>query len=229
MIMPASDSPAAKSPKRARAAQASGEMLSPTVLYSAGSGEGSPRVYDGAAGGSHQRRHRGAVEGGFFRPGAPGNFWRLSARCTTRAQAIDVMTIHQWLTDRKLAEAVGSPGILAELLVGFATHLNVGSYIQIVKEKSLLRCLQIGLLHHCRRTSPICPTPSPPCSIVPRSAIFHVTNLGLTQIDRLRARGNRQGDQAHREISRVARAISRACRPVFTSSTNSPPAGSRAK
>lgn len=58
------------------------------------------------------------------------------------SQAIDVMTIHQWLTDRKVAEAVGSPGILAELLVGFATHLNVGSYIKIVKEKSLLRCLQ---------------------------------------------------------------------------------------
>ena len=52
------------------------------------------------------------------------------------------MTVHQWLTDRKLAEAVGSPGILAELLVGFATHLNVGSYIRIVKDKSLLRCLQ---------------------------------------------------------------------------------------
>ena len=58
------------------------------------------------------------------------------------SQAIDVMTVHQWLTDRKMAEAVGSPGILAELLVGFATHLNVGSYIRIVKDKSLLRCLQ---------------------------------------------------------------------------------------
>src|SRR5208282_3233446 len=41
-----------------------------------------------------------------------------------------------------MAEAVGSPGILGELLVGFATHLNVGSYISIVKDKSLLRCLQ---------------------------------------------------------------------------------------
>lgn len=57
-------------------------------------------------------------------------------------EAIDVMTIHQWLTDRKMAEAMGSPGILAELLVGFATHLNVGSYIRIVKDKSLLRSLQ---------------------------------------------------------------------------------------
>ena len=56
--------------------------------------------------------------------------------------AIDVMTVHQWLADRKLAETVGSPGILAELLVGFATHLNVGSYINIVKDKSTLRRLQ---------------------------------------------------------------------------------------
>jgi len=57
-------------------------------------------------------------------------------------EAIDVMTVHQWLLNRKLAESVGSPGILAELLVGFATHLNVSSYIRIVKDKSLLRSLQ---------------------------------------------------------------------------------------
>jgi replicative DNA helicase len=52
------------------------------------------------------------------------------------------MTINQWLVDRKLADQVGSPGILAELLVGFATHLNIGAYIRIVKDKSLLRRLQ---------------------------------------------------------------------------------------
>jgi replicative DNA helicase len=57
-------------------------------------------------------------------------------------QAIDVMTVHQWLTDRKLAEPVGSPDILGELLVGFATHMNVASYIRIVKDKSQARRLQ---------------------------------------------------------------------------------------
>lgn len=57
-------------------------------------------------------------------------------------QSIDVMTIHQWLVDRKLAESLKSPAILAELLTGFATHLNVDAYIKIVREKSLLRCLQ---------------------------------------------------------------------------------------
>lgn len=55
---------------------------------------------------------------------------------------IDIMLLHQRLADEKLAEAVGSPDILGDLLTGFVTHLNVGSYIQIVKHKSLLRILQ---------------------------------------------------------------------------------------
>ena len=58
--------------------------------------------------------------------------------------AIDVMTMHQWLVDRKKDEAIGSPGILAEMLVGFATHLNVGTYVHIVKDKSLVRQLQLA-------------------------------------------------------------------------------------
>lgn len=77
----------------------------------------------------------------FFVPAHQEIFGALREMHNAR-QAIDVTTIHQWLTDRKMAEAVGSPTILAELLVGFATHLNVGSYIRIVKDKSLLRCLQ---------------------------------------------------------------------------------------
>lgn len=55
---------------------------------------------------------------------------------------IDVITVHQWLDERKQADDLASPGILADLLVGFATHLNVGSYIKFVKDKSLLRQLQ---------------------------------------------------------------------------------------
>jgi replicative DNA helicase len=41
-----------------------------------------------------------------------------------------------------MAANVGSPGILAELVSGLATHLNVDSYAKIVKEKSILRHLQ---------------------------------------------------------------------------------------
>lgn len=79
----------------------------------------------------------------FFVPAHQEIFGTLREMHNTH-QAIDLMTIHQWLTDRKMAEAVGSPGILAELSVGFATHLNIGSYIRIVKDKSLLRCLQLA-------------------------------------------------------------------------------------
>lgn len=81
------------------------------------------------------------VDADFFAP-AHQIIYRALRDMHGAAIAIDVMTINQWLVDRKVAEEVGSPGILAELLVGFATHLNVGSYIRIVKDKSLLRGLQ---------------------------------------------------------------------------------------
>ena len=94
--------------------------------------------------------------------------------------AIDAMTVHQWFADRKLDEAIGSPGILAEIYVGFATHLNVGSYIKIVKEKSLLRAMQRA----CSAiVQDIADMPDSVSSVLDRaeSAIFAVTNLGLTQ------------------------------------------------
>lgn len=55
---------------------------------------------------------------------------------------IEVMIVHQWLTDRKLAEPLGSPGVLSDLLLGFATHLSFSHYVKIVKDKALLRALQ---------------------------------------------------------------------------------------
>lgn len=57
------------------------------------------------------------------------------------ASPIEVMLIHEYLVNIKMADAVGSPGILAELLVSFATHLNVGSYVKIVLENSMARKL----------------------------------------------------------------------------------------
>lgn len=54
---------------------------------------------------------------------------------------IEVMMLHQAFVDRKIAQSLGSPGILAELLVGFATHLHIGSYIRVVKDKAMLRRL----------------------------------------------------------------------------------------
>lgn len=117
------------------------ESLSPTTLYSAeaekavlGCMMAQPvEVIDEAT--------ISLLKEDFFVPAHQEIFGALREMHNAR-EAIDVMTIHQWLTDRKMAEAVGSPGILAELLVGFATHLNVGSYIRIVKDKALLRNLQ---------------------------------------------------------------------------------------
>jgi replicative DNA helicase len=94
-------------------------------------------------------------------------------------KAIDITTLHQYLADRKLAEVVGSPGILAELAAGLATHLNVGSYVSIVKEKSLLRHLQ----HACANISQSVQDNQDSVTGVLDNAereIFQVTNRGLT-------------------------------------------------
>lgn len=57
---------------------------------------------------------------------------------------LDITTLHIELQNRKVAEAIGSPGYLAELAAGLATHLNCAAYIRIVKDRSLLRMLQNG-------------------------------------------------------------------------------------
>jgi replicative DNA helicase len=96
-----------------------------------------------------------------------------------RRQAIDITTLHQHLVDRKMAEAVGSPGILAELAASLATHLNVGSYINIVKDKSLLRHLQ----HACANiTQSIADQQDAVSAVLDRAEteIFQVTHQGLT-------------------------------------------------
>lgn len=62
-------------------------------------------------------------------------------------EPVEMMMIHQKLTDwidgkTTMAERIGSPGILAEYLTGFATHLNVGSYMRVVKDKAILRSMR---------------------------------------------------------------------------------------
>jgi replicative DNA helicase len=178
MIMPASDATQPKPSKRSRPTNTA-EMLSPTVLYSA---EAEKAVLGCMMAQPAEVINDATVallKEDFFVPAHQEIFAALREMYNS-TQAIDVMTLHQWLTDRKLAEAVGSPGILAELLVGFATHLNVGSYIKIVKDKSLLRCLQMA----CSTiVQDIVDMPDSVSSVLDRaeSAIFHVTNLGLTQ------------------------------------------------
>ena len=175
MIMPAS---ASAVPKTKRRASVSEEALSPTVLYSAEAEKAvlgcmlaqPAEVIDEAT--------DKLTKEDFFVPAHQEVFAALREMRNSQ-QAIDVMTIHQWLTDRKMAEAVGSPGILAELLVGFATHLNVGSYISIVKDKSLLRCLQSACSTIVQDIADM-PDSVPDVLDRAESAIFHVTNLGLT-------------------------------------------------
>ena len=179
MIMPASDSPIKAPSKRSRANPTATEVLSPTVLYSA---EAEKAVLGCMMAQPNEVINDATVtlsKEDFFVPSHQEIFGALRDMYNG-AQAIDTIAVHQWLTDRKLAEAVGSPGILAELLVGFANHLNVGSYIRIVKEKSLLRTLQLA----CSTiVQDIAEMPDSVASVLDRaeSAIFHVTNLGLTQ------------------------------------------------
>ncbi|MEM1057717.1 MAG: replicative DNA helicase [Verrucomicrobiota bacterium] len=93
--------------------------------------------------------------------------------------AIDMTTIHQYLSDKKQLEAVGGLGYLAEIINGFTTHLNVGSYVEIVKGKSLLRHLQDACANIAQEISD--QQDSVP-KILDRAEkeIFEVTNLGLT-------------------------------------------------
>jgi len=180
MIMPASGSTQPKpASKRSRASAAAAEMLSPTVLYSA---EAEKAVLGCMMAQPDEVINDATVtlmKEDFFVPAHQEIFGALRDMYNS-TQAIDVISVHQWLTDRKLAEAVGSPGILAELLVGFATHLNVGAYIKIVKEKSLLRCLQSACSNIVQDISEMPDTVS---EVLDRaeSAIFNVTNMGLTQ------------------------------------------------
>jgi replicative DNA helicase len=176
MIMPASDTAKPKPP--ARRSRATAEMLSPTVLYSAEAEKAVLGCMMAQPAEVINDATVALVKEDFFVPAHQEIFGALR-EMSNSTQAIDVMTIHQWLTDRKLAEAVGSPGILAELLVGFATHLNVGSYIRIVKEKSLLRSLQSA----CSTiVQDIAEMPDSVSEVLDRAetAIFKVTDTGLT-------------------------------------------------
>jgi replicative DNA helicase len=175
MIMPANNAPA--KPKR-RAVAPDADSLSPTVLYSA---EAEKAVLGCMMAQPAEVINEATValsKEDFFVPAHQEIFGAMREMYNS-SQAIDIMTIHQWLVDRKLAESVGSPGILAEIGNAFATHLNVGSYIQIVKDKSLLRCLQLACSVIVQDIADM-PDTVPAVLDRAESAIFQVTNQGLT-------------------------------------------------
>jgi len=80
-------------------------------------------------------------EADFFAPAHKVLFAAL-AEMHNKRRAIDITTLHQHLVDRKLAEPLGSPGILVDIAGAMVTYLNVSAYIRIVRDKSLLRHLQ---------------------------------------------------------------------------------------
>src|SRR5271170_6775613 len=106
--MPASET-AKPSAKRSRSTStAIGEMLSPTVLYSA---EAEKAVLGCMMAQPAEVINDATVallKEDFFVPAHQEIFAALREMHNS-SEAIDVMTIHQWLTDRKMAEAVGSP------------------------------------------------------------------------------------------------------------------------
>lgn len=80
----------------------------------------------------------------FFVP-SHKELFKIMCFMKNRLQAIDIPTVHQALVDAKLDESLGSPGILAEMASNLATHLNISSYIKIVKEKSTRRNIKLAL------------------------------------------------------------------------------------
>ena len=115
----------------------------------------------------------------FFVP-AHQEIFEAMKEMMSRQHNIDMTTVHQYLVDRKLDEVVGSPGILAEMVTSFVSHLNVGTYIQTVKDKSLLRHLQQACI---TIVQDIADQPHEVNGILDRAEteVFKVTDLGLTQ------------------------------------------------
>ena len=107
MILPV---PSSTSTKKRRP-PASADALAPTTLYSA---EAEKAVL-GCMMAQPAEVINDATEtlskNDFFVPAHQEIFDALR-ELYNNAQAIDVLSVHQYLTDRKMAEAVGSPGIL---------------------------------------------------------------------------------------------------------------------
>ncbi len=141
MIMPRHDADQLPGSKGTRRRVASGDLQSVQVLYSPDAEKAVLGCMMAQPAEVINEATVSLVPEDFF-VHAHIEIFRAMRDMSNAGESIDVMTVNQKLADRKLAEQVGSPGILAELLVGFATHLNVGSYIRIVKDKSLLRSLQ---------------------------------------------------------------------------------------
>jgi len=111
MIMPASPSSTPKPKRRLNANEGAQSVeLSPTVLYSAEAEKAVLGCMMAQPAEVIDEVTETLSKEDFFVPAHQEIFAALREMHNMQ-QAIDVMTIHQWLTDRKLAEPLGSPGI----------------------------------------------------------------------------------------------------------------------
>jgi replicative DNA helicase len=77
-------------------------------------------------------------EEAFYSP-AHGTIFRILVEMWSANQQIDVITLTNRLRDLNLLDTVGGPGAVTELLGYVPTAANAPHYLEIVREKSLLR------------------------------------------------------------------------------------------
>ena len=77
-------------------------------------------------------------EDAFYSP-AHGTVFRVLVEMWSAGQQVDVITLTNRLRDLNLLDAVGGPGAVTELFGYVPTAANAPHYLEIVREKSLLR------------------------------------------------------------------------------------------
>ena len=72
--------------------------------------------------------------------------YRAIVDMMAKGQGIDYLTVQEELARRRELDSIGGPAYLAFLTEGIPRNFNIESYVQIVKDKSLLRQL-MGIFH----------------------------------------------------------------------------------
>ncbi len=72
--------------------------------------------------------------------------YRAILELLNTGHAVDYITVMDALSKRRELDAIGGPAYLASLSEGVPRHLNIESYVRILKDKSLLRQM-LGIFH----------------------------------------------------------------------------------
>ena len=72
--------------------------------------------------------------------------FRVIVDLMAKGQGIDYLTVQEELARRRELDSIGGPAYLAFLTEGIPRNFSIESYVQIVKDKSLLRQL-MGIFH----------------------------------------------------------------------------------